>query len=1768
MPDDFVHLHVHSEYSLLDGLGSTRRLAERAAELGQPALAITDHGAMHGAIEFSRGVRKAGIKPILGVEAYLTQYGRPMAGRDPEADKGRHHLLLLARNMTGYRNLLKICSDAQLQGYYYRPRIDADYLAAHSAGLICTSGCLAAELPTLLKNGQEEKALARLQWYRDVFGPERWYIEFQEHNIPELTQVNKQLFAWARQYDLPMIVTNDVHYVREEDAGPHDMLLCVQTSSLVTDPKRMRYDGASYFLKSLAQMRQTFLSLVDLPDSAFSNTVKIAEMCDVDPEDSTYHLPDMAIPDGYTYQTYLRRLTEEGMRHRYRDRADDPEVLARKEHELKIIHEMGFDVYYLIVWDLCMYAKQRGIWWNVRGSGAGSIVAYALGITNLDPLRNKLIFERFLNPGRVTMPDFDLDFPDDQREELIRYTVDKYGQDQVAQIVTFGRMKARAAVRDVGRAMNVPLPEVDSLAKMIPAISGKPVTIKDVLTEGNEFYSAELRQRYDKEEDVRRLLDTAKDLEGVARHSSIHAAAVIVADKPLTHYTPLMRPPRSAITETVTQYEYPILESIGLLKIDFLGLATLTLMREATRLIRERHGVEYTLENLPIDDPTTYELLTSGDVLGVFQVEGQGMRRVLMDLRPTEFDHITATISLYRPGPMEFIPDFIAVLHGEQAAHYVHPILEPILAETMGVCVSGDALVMDVRTGRRCRLDQVGDMAEMVIQGIAEDWRPAAGRVTHWIDSGSKPVFKVTLRNGAHLKVTADHRLLSEDGWRPLNELRPGDYIGTPPALLGPEEGVGLVCDHRKLRALAYLIADGSLTSGAMVDFVSKEPAMLSEYTRCLAAFDDISPTYVNQVRDVTRIGAAKAMREGLQYHAPNSLLSWLRELGLKYPPGARPGGVHSRDKLIPDFVFELAEPDIAFFLASLWDGDGYMGSRVCHYRTISRRLAEDVQTLLLRLGVGSTIYVNYYSVQREDNAPQRLPSYQVTIYDTKRLAELLQPHMVTAKREVMCRGVAEPDVSRARFMAELSEAWSGTQKGLMRATGFDRQHFRSASRQRERIPDRVAASVVRKLDMPETAQRMNVAWQKIMSIEPIGIEHVYDLTVEGLHSFIANDVIVHNCVYQEQVIQILADVAGYTPGEADLVRRGISKKTRKVLDEHREIFAAGAEKKSGLKRHEADEIWDALMGFARYGFNRAHGADYAVIVAQTGYLKAHYPAEYMAALLTIDRHNTDKVGALIGECRRMGIEVLPPNVDVSANTFTIEQLPADRTPPPQVTAFPFPVPAGAAIRMGLDAIKNVGEGSVETILRGRRDRPFTSLADFADRVDLRQVNRRGLECLIKVGALDEFGERGRLLAAIDRILGASVKAHEDREIGQMNLFGEIDASTDEDLLASLPDETKVSPKEALEWEKELVGVYVSSHPLQQMTVDLKHVITHSTMEITEELAKMPVVIGGMIADVRQITTKKGDPMAFVRLEDLQGALDVTVFPKLYQETRALWALDKIVVVRGRVDVRNGRVSVLADSVQDYVEGAQVIEDTSSVAYRYRNGGAANARPQVNERAARRYTPASMMETAGVGAFPGEAEDDADYGEENPFADDKPEWFAERDGEPSGQGAGERGSGGAEERGGRGAGEQMSGGAKAQGDTPQPEVDAPSSAAPEPTPISSLSSVRPGPSLESAPQEDSAPAPRLGDASAAPKGPRTVHITFQRSRSLDLDRKRLAELVNLVSKYAGDDRFRIIVEANGSACYQLDFPNNHTRICRELQDELTQRLGASGWRVE
>ena len=1476
MSDEFVHLHVHSEYSLLDGLGRIKNLVKEAQRLGQPALALTDHGVMHGAIEFFRACKDQGVRPLIGVEAYQTQYGRPMNGRDAQLDKENYHLLLLARNMTGYRNLLKIASHAQLDGYYYKPRVDHDFLARHAEGIIASTGCLGAEVPQLLAQGREREAYERLGWYVDIFGKENFFIELQEHSIPELVQVNKTLAPWAEKFGINLAVTNDVHYVRETDGSPHDVLLCVQTGVLLTQQNRMRMSDGSYFLKSRAQMEATFRPFIDLPPSAFDHTLRIAEMCEVDLEDPTYHLPDLPIPEGHTYESYLRELTEAGLRRLYGDRGDDPEVQERKERELRIIHEMGFDVYYLIVADLCNFARGRNIWWNVRGSGAGSLVAYCTGITGIDPLKNNLIFERFLNPGRVTMPDFDLDFPDDQREEMIRYTVEKFGESQVAQIATFNRMKAKAAVRDVGRAQGVELAKVDHIAKLIPGIPGKPVTIQDCLTEGHEFYSQELVELYAKEEWVKNLLDTAMQLEGVARNAGIHAAAVIVADRELTHYTPLMRGSKSTVTSTIAQYEFPILESIGLLKVDFLGLSTLSVMREATRLIEERHGIKYTLENIPYEGEVAkeaFKLLSSGEVSGVFQVESAGMRRVLIDMKPSTFEHIVAMISLYRPGPLEYIPSFIRRMHGDEPVEYKHPKLQTILSETYGICVSGEAWITEARTGRRYRLAEIGQFDEFHVQGVDVNWQPAVGRVTHWIDSGEKPVYRITLRNGASVKVTEDHRLLTEAGWLPLRDLRPGDYVATPPQLFGPDT----------------------------------------------------------------------------------------------------------------------------------------------------------------------------------------------------------------------------------------------------------------------------------------STQVIGVIWEEVAAIEYVGVEHVYDLTVEGLHSFVADNIVVHNCVYQEQIIQILSHLAGYTPGEADLVRRAIGKKKASEIEKHKKIFVAGCEK-NGIDHGTAEAIYGDIEFFARYGFNKSHAADYAVITVQTAYLKAHYPVEYMAAQLLVERDKTEKVINFVSECRRMGVDVLPPDVNYSGLDFEIQQRPADaqtianRDPG---LGYNFPVPEGSAIRFGMAAIKNVGEGPVYAILDARSEGgPFRSLEEFCDRVDLRQVNKRALECLIKAGALDRFGRRSQLLAVLDQMVAQSAEVHDARDSGQLSMFDLLGGGGEKVHVTPirLPDVEEVKGREKLQWEKELLGVYSISHPLLQLGVDLQQAVTCSCAELDEHYDGKGVALAGIITNVRTLNTKKGDPMAFVQLEDLQGSCEVVFFPKTYAEQREKLQVDAVVIVKGKAQTREGRTSLLADTVQTHFDKIININDTPP--------------PQTPLFAGVPTVNGMVMDSTGWAEEPAGEES---YGEPNPFSGEMPAFLQDVAAPPPLVVAETPASFApssavlVDEEEAPNAAEPAAPALPPAPPAPSAPaaVAAPAAAAPVAT-ATIATPVRPAQAPIAAPAPAISPAP-AANGSRNGQAARRLLITFRRSGNLERDKFRLREIYDMVRDPKGRDDFAIRI-VDGVKTAELAFPNDACTINDFLETQLKRHF--------
>ena len=1073
---DFVHLHTHTEYSLLDGLSSPRALAERAAELGMDALAITDHGTMFGVVEFYKACHAAGIKPIIGVETYVAPKSRLSRNRH---DGKPYHLVLLAQNQTGYQNLLKLASIAQLEGFYYKPRVDREVLAQYGEGLIALSACAAGEVPRLLHEGREEQARAAIEWYREHF-PGRFYLELQSHKLPEFDAVYRRIVELAREMDVPLVATNDIHYTRREQANAHDVLLCIGTGKTVNEPKRMRMSDPSYYMRSPQEMRELYR---ELPD-ALENTVKIAAQCAVEIQFAPpYHLPQFPVPvDKGSAEEYLRHLCDEGMRRRYGADAAKPEYVERLEYELGIIHRMGFDDYFLIVWDLCVASQERDIWWNVRGSGAGSVVAYTLGITNVDPFKNRLMFERFLNPDRINMPDIDLDYPDDRREEMIAYTVKRYGADHVSQIITFGTLGARAAIRDVGRAMDVPLNEVDRVARLIPNVPGKPVHIAEALKT-----EADLKEIYDSTPYIKRLLDTAMQVEGVARHASTHAAGVLISDKPLVEYLPLHRPTHGSSDSaigSVSQWPMEIVDAMGMLKVDFLGLRTLTQMRKACELIEQEHGRRLDLATIPYErvpeDPerdadvkALYDLLSSGETTGVFQVEGAGMRRTLRDMRPQQFQHVVAAIALYRPGPMENIPSYIHRMHGEEEIKFHHPLLANIIDDTYGIIT------------------------------------------------------------------------------------------------------------------------------------------------------------------------------------------------------------------------------------------------------------------------------------------------------------------------------------------------------------------------------------------------------------------------------------------YQEQIMQIAVEMAGYKPGEADMLRKAVAKKKKKLMEEHARRFRAGAIA-NGIPAEIVDAVWADIKYFARYGFNRAHATDYAVITTQTAYLKAHYPLEFMTALLTTERHNIEKVGLLINDARRTGLTILAPNINYSDVEFTIEHL-GD---------------GSRAIRIGLGAIKNVGEDAVGLIAASRKSGgPFKTLDDLADRVDLRKLNRRALECLIQAGALDDFGPRPALLTLTDALLGASSRIHGARDVGQFTLFGNGMGVTS----TLQPPEfyPPIPNRKLLEWEKELLGTYLSEHPLQRQEQELlmQQLITTTIDRVVTAPLGQQLTLVGMVQRVRRITTKKGKPMAFVTLEGRGGTLDVVVFPRAFERFKDLLIPDRVLVVSGKLDNRQGREehALLAD---------------------------------------------------------------------------------------------------------------------------------------------------------------------------------------------------------------------------------------------------------------
>jgi len=1084
---NFAHLHLHTQFSLLDGAIRLDELFKMAKNYRMPALAVTDHGSMFGAIEFYQQAEKSGIKPIIGCEVYVAP-GSRFEKSSRGISEASFHLILLAKNLVGYRNLMKLVSAGYFEGFYYRPRVDKELLQKNNEGLIALSACLKGEIPFFLASGDKGKAWQAAEELKAIFPDRRFYLEIQENKIPEQRKVNAGLLEIARELSLPLVATNDCHYLRREDAKAHEILLCIQTGKTLRDVDRMQFATEEFFFRSAQEMEELFSYC---PES-LQNTIEIAERCNLELKLNELQFPKFQVPPGETLDSFLEKSAHKGLQERQTQmRMKEPQARSlssdfyhqRLQKELGMIQKMGFAGYFLIVADFIRYAKERNIPVGPgRGSGAGSLVAYCLGITEIDPLANGLLFERFLNPERVSPPDIDIDFCIQGRDEVIQYVRSKYGADHVAQIITFGKMQARAVIRDVGRALDMPYGEVDRIAKMIPNTLN--ITLEEAFQQ-----EPRLQELAKSNPDVQRLLGLAQALEGLPRHASTHAAGVVISSSPLVEAVPLYRGQQN---EVVTQYAMKDVEKIGLIKFDFLGLKTLTMIADVIQRVNQPHPESLDIQKIPLNDRLTYELLGSGDTSGVFQLEGSGMRDLVARLLPERFEDLVALLALYRPGPLKsgMVDDFIRRKHGKIPIVYEVPELEEILQETYGVIV------------------------------------------------------------------------------------------------------------------------------------------------------------------------------------------------------------------------------------------------------------------------------------------------------------------------------------------------------------------------------------------------------------------------------------------YQEQVMKIASKLASFNLADADILRRAMGKKKADEMAMQKKNFLEGAQK-NRIPPKKAEKLFDLMAKFAEYGFNKSHSAAYALIAYQTAYLKAHYPVEFMAALLSSEMGDADKILRHLSECREKKIEVLPPDVNESQQDFAV---------------------VGGKIRFGLAAVKNVGVAAIQSILAAREEKGnFISLADFCLKVDLRKVNKRVIESLIKCGAFDSIRpQRAQLLAGLETAMDWAQQLERQRSNSQMIMFGSLQPTGGNG--APLPPDVPEWPDgQRLAFEKETLGFYLTGHPLTPHAATLGRLATTDSQRIREVPDGQEIIIGGVVNALKEINTKKGDRMAFVTLEDLQGVVEVIIFSELYKNSALLLKGEDPVFIKGRVDVGEESIKIIANEVFPFEQAVNRL--TASVHLRVRSEG-------------------------------------------------------------------------------------------------------------------------------------------------------------------------------------------------------------------------------------
>ncbi len=1059
MKTPFIHLHTHSHYSLLDGLSKIDGMIELAKEYGMPAIGLTDHGNMYGAIEFYKACKDAHIKPIIGVEAYIAN--RTRFDKEPTLDNKRYHLTLLAKNKTGYQNLIKLVTASHLEGYYYKPRMDLDLLRTHAEGLICLSGCFGSELSHALRNKHEVEAERVAHLYRDIFGSENYFFEIMHHpGVPGLMDVREQIITLGKKLGIPLVATADSHYLHEDDTRAHETLLAIQTNSDMNDENRFSM-ASDHFAFITTETAYTFFK--DTPE-AVENTSKIADMCDITLELGSWVFPDLKIQEGTTYDEELRRVVYEGIAKRGLE--ETTEIRDRIEYELDIIKKKGYAPYFLVVADLLKFAKENNIYTTIRGSVAGSLVTYLADITKVNPLEYKLPFERFLNPERPSAPDIDMDYADNRRDEVIQYAKDKYGTDKVAQIGTFGTMLARGVVRDVARALGHPYTIGDKISKLIPLGSqGFPMTLDRALD-----MEPELATMYATDATVKEIIDLGKKLEGCVRHVSVHAAGVVIAPTSLSAFTPTQFDPKGG--KVITQYDMHAVEDAGLLKFDFLGIRNLSILADAVKIVEREHGIAIDIENIPLDDLKTFIMLAKGETMGLFQLNGTGMTRYLMELKPSSIHDINAMVALYRPGPMECIPQYIERKHNSALINYLDPRMKEILSQSYGVIT------------------------------------------------------------------------------------------------------------------------------------------------------------------------------------------------------------------------------------------------------------------------------------------------------------------------------------------------------------------------------------------------------------------------------------------YQDDVLLIAINLAGYSWLEADKLRKAMGKKIPAVMEAEKEKLTKGLIA-NGMTPKKADDLWHLIEPFAAYGFNKAHAASYGRVAYQTAYMKANYPVEYMSAVLTADSGDVEKVAEIVAECKRMGIHVLPPDVNESFGQFTI--ITGDN--------------ASQKIRFGLFTIKNFGEGIGTAIIDEReKGGKYTSIANFLERIKDRNLNKKSLEALVQCGALDQFEERGSMLGNTETLLAYNKETAANNG-AQISLFGSLPVQM-VPALRLLP----IAPmplREKLRFEKELLGLYISGHPLDAFRAKLAERKTNLKMLREQSHEGMLAVASGLVGNAKQILTKKGDKMLFLTMEDTTDNLEVVIFPKILTQFGDLLQAENCVSIKGKISKRNGTLSMIAEAVKE-----------------------------------------------------------------------------------------------------------------------------------------------------------------------------------------------------------------------------------------------------------